>query len=84
MKSLPYHVVEIVKFKHMDIVVVLVGTYEPIVLLNDEVREFAKDKAEVKLNSRCDLINESDVIVNGQGELAYRLFTFKQYLERYY
>lgn len=45
-KFLPYHIVEIVKFKHMDIVVVLKGAYEPIILLKDEVRKFAKEKAE--------------------------------------
>lgn len=83
-KFLPYHVVDIVKFKRTDIVSVLMGTYEPIILLEDDVREFAKEKAEFKLKSRCDFINESDVIVNGQGELAYRLFTFKKYLEHYY
>ncbi|MBA2876242.1 hypothetical protein [Thermaerobacillus caldiproteolyticus] len=75
---LPFYIIDIVKCEEMDIVTVLIGADNPQDLLTDDVREFAKNKAEFKLNAASNLINESDVIVNGQNELPFKLFTFQK------
>ena len=75
---LPYRLIEIAKLKKMDIAVVQIGADDPQDLLSSDVIEFAKDKAEFKLKSSSKLINESDVIVNGQNELPFKLFTFRK------
>lgn len=72
---LPFHIIDIEQCKEM--VTVTIGADDPQDLLTEGVREFAKNKAEFKLNAPSILINESDVIVNGQNELPFKSFTFK-------
>lgn len=77
---LPYRMLELTKFKHADFVVVMMTADEPIILLEQkyDVREFAKEKAEFKLKGPCELISESDIIVNGQNNPPLQFYTFRK------
>lgn len=62
----------------MEIAVGQIGADDPQDLLSGDVREFANNNAEFKLISSSKLINELDVIVNGQNEIPFKLFTFQK------
>lgn len=66
---MPYRVIDSKRIK--DVVKIWIGADDPQELLSDEVRVFAKEKAEFKFNARSLQINESEVIVKGQNKLPY-------------
>ncbi|WP_164667473.1 hypothetical protein [Virgibacillus doumboii] len=73
---LPYRVVDIINKEST--ITVTVGADDPNDLLGEGVLELAREKAEFKRNAPCILLIKTPVITNGQNELTYQSFTFRE------